>query len=314
MKKEVQSAAFSLRRTLQMICSEDMTQTQQSSSLSNEILDSPSYFFVSTNIANSFPQSIASIIVQSHHCYLPGGISHKWLNNNNNNNNQSQNKKRNRIKYFTLTSIFITFLQQLGSMNSFLQKMIIHILQPIVLMLLLGLKVLFDSYPYLFYCLLFLIILLIGYVCWKVWKDIETERIENNMIIPEYSNNKENLIIVNKNQSPSQSISNISNEENKNDENKEVEKEENKNHKIGDDINNLENHLGRNISSLDIIGHEEDDDAINENHFINEDEEVQNFEDDEEEFFSDISSSDEDSMSFDSSDFSVELRTTSHQV
>lgn len=294
MRKEVQSAAFSLRRTLQMICSEDMTQIQQSSSLSNEILDSPSYFFVSTNIANSFPQSIASVIVQSHHCYLPGGISHKWLNNNNN-NSQNQNKKRNRVKYFTLTSIFITFLQQLGSMNSFLQRMIIHILQPIVLVFLFGLKFLFDSYPYLFYCLLFLIILSIGYVCWKVWKDIEIERIENNMIVPEYSNNKENLIIVNKNQSPSQSISNISNEENK------IENQlENKNET---EENKEENHLTIQIpklsNCLDIISTTNEEKSIKDEEIPNSDVEIGSS-------LRNVSS-DEDSMSYHSSDESSRI-------
>lgn len=299
MRKEVQSAAFSLRRTLQMICSEDMNQIQQSS-LSNEILDSPSYFFVSTNIATSFPQSIASVIVQSHHSYLPGGISHKWLNNNNNNNNnnnqnKNKNKKRNRVKYFTLTSIFITFLQQLGSMDSFLQRMIIHILQPIVLMFLFGLRILFDSYPYLFYSLLFLIILSIGYVCWKVWKDIETERIENNMIIPEYSNNKENLIIVNKNQSPSQSMSNINNEENKEENNK------NKN-EINIEIN-LENHsmiqIPKSSNCLDVISTTNEEKSIKDEEIPNSDLEIGSS-------LQDVSS-DEDSMSFDSSDESSRI-------
>ena len=47
-RKEVQSAAFSLRRTLQSICSENNMNQLQQLTLSNDILDAPSYFFIST--------------------------------------------------------------------------------------------------------------------------------------------------------------------------------------------------------------------------------------------------------------------------
>ena len=108
------------------------------------------------NIANYFPQSIASTIVKCHHSYLPGSISHKWLENIEPNSNlnpfvkwlgynlnwfqmkKSTTTNRNRVKYFTITSIFLSLLQRLGAINSFLQRMIIHILQPIIFLFLLS--------------------------------------------------------------------------------------------------------------------------------------------------------------------------------
>lgn len=91
-------------------------------------------------------------------------------------------RKGNRAKYVTISGMLFSFLQRLGATNSFLQKLILHILQPIILFFLLFLRILYDTVPYVFYSSLFLIFLFIGYSFWNIWHELETERITDPAI------------------------------------------------------------------------------------------------------------------------------------
>jgi hypothetical protein len=80
---------------------------------------------------------LASMAVLSYHSLFPGPLSRKWKNPSSNSilgaiidEFYNQRKKRRR---FTLITVFVLFLQQLGAASPSIQKFILHIFQPLVL-------------------------------------------------------------------------------------------------------------------------------------------------------------------------------------
>jgi Ca2+/Na+ antiporter len=109
-----------------------------------------------SNVANHFPDLLASIIVRAYHTSLPGEISQKWKVKS---EGQSSLLARLLVRYerscrrnlrLFLSLLLFDFLRSLGTMNPALQKFILHNLQPLVLGALFLLGLTLWRYPFSF--------------------------------------------------------------------------------------------------------------------------------------------------------------------
>lgn len=90
------------------------------------------------------------MIVRSYHTSLPGEISRKWKSSSGIITNLFLNQvpTTRRVRHFTFTSILFTLLQQLGSISPSIQRIILHILQPLILSALYFISVILRDHPY----------------------------------------------------------------------------------------------------------------------------------------------------------------------
>ena len=142
-RNEVRSVGFAIHQVLQnlWISTNDVP----------PILNVPSYLYLSVGVANFFPDLLESIIVRSYLTYSPGELAKKWkpktgiswlipiLSN--------FNRNGTRTRYFTLTALFVTILQQLGSFSPTMQRVTIHLIQPIFISALILLFVSLQRHP-----------------------------------------------------------------------------------------------------------------------------------------------------------------------
>ena len=126
-RNEVQAVSFTLHQAVQKICSNIVDNVPM-------ILDAPRYLFVSTNLAQRFPDLLESVIVQSYHTYSPGELSHKWkVSNYGMSYSFSPWARSNaRVRQFTLSAVVISLLQHVGAMSPSIQRVFIHTAQPLV--------------------------------------------------------------------------------------------------------------------------------------------------------------------------------------
>jgi hypothetical protein len=101
------------------------------------LVDFPSYFFVSTNLAEIFPQSFESTVVST---YLssypsPGGYVHQFPKAKRVDNplNLRENRTWGLLKRIGVASFLTAVFQQIGTFHIRAQKLFIHVLQPIFL-------------------------------------------------------------------------------------------------------------------------------------------------------------------------------------
>lgn len=117
----------------------------------------------SRNVAQYFPNSLASHIVLSYHTHSPGEISQKWKSVPQSFYTTifhlfvSDPSTSRRVRRFTLTSLLFILLQQLGSLNPTVQRLILHISQPIIFGGIFLVLLLMSSYPLSFLGLAFVV-------------------------------------------------------------------------------------------------------------------------------------------------------------
>lgn len=105
--------------------------------LSQSTLDAPSYFFVSTNLAEIFPQPFESAVVSAYRSIYPspGGYVHDFRQSKS--NTQSLNLRENKtwgvLKRVGFTAFLTSVIQKIGTFPVRAQKLLIHVVQPIVL-------------------------------------------------------------------------------------------------------------------------------------------------------------------------------------
>ncbi|CAE7472509.1 unnamed protein product [Symbiodinium microadriaticum] len=123
---EVQSVSFTLHQAVQKICSNIVDNVPM-------ILDAPRYLYVSTNLAQRFPNLLESVIVQSYHTYSPGELSHKWKASHYGFSPSFTPwaRSNSRVRRFTISAVVIGILQRMGAMSPALQRVCIHTLQPL---------------------------------------------------------------------------------------------------------------------------------------------------------------------------------------
>jgi hypothetical protein len=118
---EIYAAQHALKRTINSLCS-------TMSSNATYILDAPKYLFVSTNIADKFPDMLESMIIRSYHYHLPGEMERKWHVDARNRDSVVMRFLRN----FSIFAITISVLQWVGSSPSSLQRAVIHTVNPLI--------------------------------------------------------------------------------------------------------------------------------------------------------------------------------------
>lgn len=117
---EIYAAQHSLKRTINSLCS-------TMSANATYILDAPKYLFVSTNLADKFPNMLESMIIRSYHYHMPGEMEKKW--------HVPPDRDSILIRFmrnFSIFAITISVLQWVGSSPSSLQRAVIHTVNPLL--------------------------------------------------------------------------------------------------------------------------------------------------------------------------------------
>jgi hypothetical protein len=133
-RHEVVSANYVIMQAIQQICgSQFQTKGQERGNGGRaDPLDAPRYFFVSTNVAQRFPRLLESVIIRAYHTCSPGALTNIWSGTRAPEGPWwSPTSGRHRAKKFFVTSLLVAWLQRLGAFSPTLQRVIIHIIQPI---------------------------------------------------------------------------------------------------------------------------------------------------------------------------------------
>jgi hypothetical protein len=169
-RNEVQSASFMLHQAIQNICFGNKIDEAV-------ILDAPRYLFVSTNLADRFPDLLESVIVHSYHTYSPGEFAKKWhishagvapsfL-------YSSLARSFQRVKRFTVTALVMSLLQRLGAMSPTLQRVAIHTMQPLIMSVVFVVAFLLIAHPWLFPVFL----PFMAYICYCIYASWKRQRL-----------------------------------------------------------------------------------------------------------------------------------------
>jgi hypothetical protein len=122
---EVQTAMVALRTAITQIC-----RKQQQPEVA---LNAPQYFFVSTNVAQHFPQLLESVLIQSYRSCWPGELGRKWKFDHGISLGGSGSRQSvAAMRSFTLSAIMTAILQNLGATAPALQKLCLHSIQPLL--------------------------------------------------------------------------------------------------------------------------------------------------------------------------------------
>lgn len=107
------------------------------------ILNAPDYLFVSTQLANSFPELLESMVVRSYFSYSPGEFSKKWKISHFSLSSplSRMSWSRGKVRRFTFSALTTAILQSIGAFSPTLQRVLIHSMQPLVLS---GMYFVFD--------------------------------------------------------------------------------------------------------------------------------------------------------------------------
>lgn len=126
-RKEVQTVGFLLHQAIQSICTDSVA----SSPL---VLDAPRYLFVSTNLANRFPDLFESVVIKSYHTYSPGELAKKWKVSHASTFIPflASSSIASRVRRATFSSFFFSLMQRIGAMPPTFQRLAIQTIQPMI--------------------------------------------------------------------------------------------------------------------------------------------------------------------------------------
>jgi hypothetical protein len=145
-QKEIQTVVCTLRKVVQEICSPTNLKIKRTSAatITAPLLNTPRYLFVSTQLAQRFPSLMESIIILSYQSDLPSAsYRHKlhssspasqsiFLTPSTPSPSSRSSLVPNFFHIFSLSLLLTSTLQYLGSQSPFLQRLVIHSLQPVV--------------------------------------------------------------------------------------------------------------------------------------------------------------------------------------
>ena len=102
------------------------------------VLDAPSYFFVSTNVAQRFPDLIESIIVRNYHTSSPGPLAQKWKPSPKAVNGTEPRSTGSRYPWLSMLycaplNMFVSLMaaiQTFGACPFFVQRFVLRAVQP----------------------------------------------------------------------------------------------------------------------------------------------------------------------------------------
>lgn len=166
-RTEVQGVTYAIHQAIQSMFS-SMSDTKV------PILDAPRYLFVSTRLAEKFPNLLESVIVRSYHSYSPGELSRKWRISHGSASidfDSSSIRFGSRARRVTFTGLLVGLLQYLGSASISVQRFFIHALQPAMMAGLVFFIGLILSDPW--YLLLFVPLLV--YEVYRIWEQYSAD-------------------------------------------------------------------------------------------------------------------------------------------
>jgi Ca2+/Na+ antiporter len=140
---------------------------------------------VDRNVASHFPNALSSLIVRSYHTSSPGEISRKWKQSGTSLIQTlffNQTSSTKRIRRFTMTALVFSLLQYLGSMSPSIQRLILHLIQPLVLGALFYFGMVLQNHPLSLIGVGALLIAVILYVIYSLRKD-EMEKEEADKFV-----------------------------------------------------------------------------------------------------------------------------------
>jgi hypothetical protein len=161
--REVHHAREALNSAIEIVCGSNSRKFQI-------ILDAPSYLFVSSNLAKSFPSLLESIIVSSYHSCTPGSSAKLWRFNQPLEvswwafwPNSSNNHNGGRVFF---TSMLLSALQHLGASSPTLQRLLIHGVQPLFVSAIFLMWIVLFRHPLWWAVIGPLILFVFGFLAW----------------------------------------------------------------------------------------------------------------------------------------------------
>jgi hypothetical protein len=169
-RTEVQGVTYAIHQAIQSMFS-SMAETKI------PILDAPRYLFLSTRLAERFPDLLESVIVRSYHSYSPGELGRKWKISHGStfvSSERGEVRVGSRVRRMTFTGVLVGLLQYLGSVSISVQRFFIHALQPVIMAGVAAMISVILSDPW--YVLIFVPVLLYGaYRLWDHWHSNEDD-------------------------------------------------------------------------------------------------------------------------------------------
>ena len=170
-RTEVQGVTYAIHQSIQSMFS--------SMEAKVPILDAPRYLFVSTRLAERFPDLLESVIVRSYHSYSPGELSRKWKISHGSTFVGSEGGEIRvgaGVRRMTFTGLLVGVLQSLGSVSISVQRFFIHSLQPVVMVGVASLIGLMVRDPW--YLLIIAPVLMYGsYLLWDHWRSNDDDNV-----------------------------------------------------------------------------------------------------------------------------------------
>lgn len=160
-RTEVQGVTYAIHQAIQSMFS-SMSETNV------PILDAPRYLFLSTRLAERFPDLLESVIVRSYHSHLPGELSQKWKISHGTtfvSPERGEIRVRSYARRMTFTGLLVALLQYLGSVSISVQRFFIHAIQPVIMAGVAAMIGLILSNPW--YVLIFVPVLV--YCLYHLW-------------------------------------------------------------------------------------------------------------------------------------------------
>jgi hypothetical protein len=175
-RTEVQGVTFAIHQAIQSMFS-SMSEAKV------PILDAPRYLFLSTRLAERFPDLLESVIVRSYHSYSPGELSRKWKISHAS-AFVGDIRVGSRVRRVTFTGMLVGLLQYLGSVSISVQRFFIHSLQPVIMAGVATVIGLILSDPW--YALIFVPMFVYGsYLLWDHWRsNRDDDGSRENAIMP----------------------------------------------------------------------------------------------------------------------------------
>jgi hypothetical protein len=148
-RTEVQTAGVALRSVVNQLCTSRTLGPSSSSSLSSSkvVLDAPRYLFVSTVVAERYPDMLESVLIRSYHTFWPGSYATQWRFDHFSVLSGGGGVSPGFLRSMSVTVILISLLKEFGASSPVIQRLLLHSLQPLLVAAILYVGSIFLLHP-----------------------------------------------------------------------------------------------------------------------------------------------------------------------